>query len=115
MWVPEVIVAGLLVGLLAVLAAAPAMLAWQIGAVLVIGGLALGVPLGLLYHRRMAVVLAGQLGPRWWWDPISYHGHLKEDTRMHVLRPFYWGAICCGGCFVGCAFCVVALLRLAFS
>ena len=73
------------------------MLSWtavlQLGVVGTALGLLLGVPTSLVYHVKLARVLAarGELPPRWWLSPTRLHAKLRGDERRSVLRWFFAG------------------------
>lgn len=106
----------LVVALLAVLVAggllAP-MLSWtavlQLGVLGVALGLALGIPTSLVYHVKLARVLAarGELPPRWWLSPTRLHPRLRGAERRAVLRWFYAGG---AGFVVTLAGCMAAFV-----
>jgi hypothetical protein len=56
-------------------------------------GLLVGVPSGFYYHVRLYRALAGRgvLPARWWWSPVRYHRHLRDEERRGVLAWFYLG------------------------
>jgi hypothetical protein len=94
---PEaLLVVALLVILIAGGVLAP-LLSWtavlQLGVVGTALGLLLGVPTSLVYHVKLARVLAarGELPPRWWLSPTRLHSKLRGDERRSVLRWFFAG------------------------
>lgn len=77
---------------------------WMVGA-----GMALGVPMGFLYHvaLRRALKARDVLPARWWWSPIRLNASLTEDERRWVL-PWMWaGGV--GFVFVTLGLAVVVL------
>lgn len=77
---------------------------------IVAGGLAFGVPTGLLYHLalRRALLRAGCLPPRWWWQPTSLHGAIPTAERRWVLG---W----CGAGAAGFAISVLGCVAVAIG
>jgi hypothetical protein len=65
-----------------------------VGAALVAGGLAVGIPTGFVYHLRLraCLVRSGQLPPHWLLSPTSTHHMLPVKERSRVLAWFYAGA-----------------------
>ena len=64
------------------------------GAAIVVGGIALGVPTGLVYHILLGRYLS-QRGPapaRWWWRPLEHHGALHARELSRVMPWCYAGA-----------------------
>ena len=63
----------------------------QLGVLGVALGLGLGIPTSLVYHAKLARVLAarGELPPRWWLSPTRLHSRLRGAERRAVLRWFY--------------------------
>jgi hypothetical protein len=82
------------------------------GAALVALGLALGVPLGVVYHLQLyrALVRRGELVRAWWLRPTSLHPPLGSPERRAVMPWFYAGALSVAVAFIGCAALLVALL-----
>ena len=74
------------------------------------GGLAFGVPTGLVYHvaLRRALLGAGCLPPRWWWQPTALHDAIPPADRWRVLG---W----CGAGAAGFAVSVVGCLAAAIG
>jgi len=113
---PEV---GLVVALVVLLVAggllAP-LLSWtavlQLGMLGVAFGLALGIPTSLVYHVKLARVLAarGELPPRWWLSPTRLHSRLRGDERRAVLRWFYAGGAGFVITLAGCAAAFIGAL-----
>ena len=63
----------------------------ELGVLGVALGLGLGIPTSLVYHAKLARVLAarGELPPRWWLSPTRLHTRLRGAERRAVLRWFY--------------------------
>jgi hypothetical protein len=97
-------VVALLVGGAALASLAPLALIMA-GAWLLAGGLAFGVPTGVVYHLalRRSLLRAQRLPPRWWLRPTSLHGDLPESDRGRVLAWCYAGALGFFASLVGCA------------
>ena len=91
---------------------APALLA--AGAWLVGGGLAFGLPTGLVYHvaLRRSLLAVGALPRRWWLHPLSLHPRLPDDAAPRVLLWCRLGALGCGIAFLGCAVFALGAFRL---
>ena len=81
------------------------------GAILLVGVL-VGVPTGIMYHVRLYQILhpRGQLDKRWLWHPLALHDCLEERERRRVLPWCYVGA---AGFFIIVAGIVVAGVGLA--
>ncbi len=73
------------------------------------GGLAFGVPTGLLYHLalRRALLRAGCLPSRWWWQPTALHDAIPKPERRWVLG---WCGAGAAGFVVSVAGCVVVAI-----
>lgn len=73
-----------------------------LGVWLVLGGLAFGVPTGLLYHLalRRSLLRQGRLPPRWWLRPTQLNESIPDADRRLVL----------GFCYAGAAGFLVTLL-----
>ena len=84
----------------------------QLGVLGVAFGLALGIPTSLVYHVKLARVLAarGELPPRWWLSPTRLHTRLRGVERRGVLRWFYAGGAGFVLTLVGCAAAFVGAL-----
>lgn len=87
------------------------------GLILIVLGLVVGVPTGMLYHVRLRAVLAagGALPARWWLHPTPLHERLDAERRRWVLRPFYAGAAGFLAILLGCGLAVVGVLRSPFG
>jgi hypothetical protein len=81
---------------------------------LVAGGLAFGLPTGLVYHLalRRSLAACGRLPPRWWLHPIALHPLLPEEDAFRVLAWCRLGALGCAVAFVGCAVFGLGAFRL---
>jgi hypothetical protein len=81
---------------------------------LVIGGLAFGLPTGLVYHIELHRSLAtlGRLPSRWWLRPIALHPLLRAEDRFHVLSWCRLGAFGCAVAFLGCGVFGLGAFRL---
>lgn len=86
----------------------------SLGAWLVVGGLAVSVPAGVVYHLRLraALLARGPLPARWIWSPQSHHQTLAHADRQRVLPWFAVGAVSVTAVFVGCALGFVGALKL---
>ena len=82
------------------------------GVGLVAVGAVLGVPTGFYYHVKLHQALAprGELPPRWWWSPVRYHAHLREDERSGVLLWFYLGGAGFAVMVLGCLVTLMGVL-----
>lgn len=80
------------------------------------GGLAVGVPTGLVYHVRLARALArrGRLPPRWWLRPTALHGALEPEDRRRVLPWCTAGAAGFLATVAGCLAIVAGVVSAAF-
>jgi hypothetical protein len=78
-----------------------------------LGGLALGIPTGALYHLELYRSLRAceRLPERWWVAPISHHRVIPSEDRMRVLGWCYVGAAGFLVTVLGCALVALALLR----
>ena len=65
------------------------------GVWMVVGGFALGVPTGFIYHVQLWRTLKprGELPAGWVWKPIELNKKLRSYDRMRVLSWCYLGAI----------------------
>ncbi len=92
----------MVVGLMALLVGAPMVVSvwpWEYlfggGWILVVVGLALGVPTGFWYHvllyRRLSP--KGRLPRGWFWHPVNLHDRLTADERAEVLVWFFLGGV----------------------
>ena len=96
---------------LALAAPPPSLLA--VGFWVALGGLALGVPTGLVYHLalRRALLTAGRLPARWWLRPTALHGALPAARRASVLAWCRAGAAGFVISVTGCALVALATWR----
>jgi hypothetical protein len=110
---------GLVLALLALLCGAGfllPLLPWlaliQLGAVAIAFGLALGVPTGVVYHVKLARLLAAraELPPRWWLAPTRLHARLRAGERRGVLAWFYLGGAGFVITLAGCGLVVAGAL-----
>jgi hypothetical protein len=110
---------GLVLALLALLGVAGFLLplfSWlaliQLGAAAIAFGLALGVPTGLVYHVKLARLLAAraELPPRWWLAPTRLHMRLRSAEQRAVLAWFYLGGAGFVITLAGCALVVAGAL-----
>jgi hypothetical protein len=114
--VPEIWLVLALVVVLAAGALLLPLLSWtvvlQLGAAGVVLGLGLGIPTSLVYHVKLARVLAarGELPPRWWLSPTRLHVCLRGAERRAVLRWFYVGGAGFVITLAGCAAALVGAL-----
>lgn len=62
----------------------------ELGAWMVGGGFAFGVPPAIVYHAKLyrALVGAHLLKPGWYWRPTSYHGKI-DATAYRAMRPWF--------------------------
>jgi hypothetical protein len=113
--------AGLVIGVLSALSAA--VWAWTAlapdallaaGLWLVIGGLAFGLPTGLLYHieLRRSLAALGSLPRHWWLRPIALHPLLPRDAVFRVMAWCRLGAFGCAVAFLGCGVFGLGAFRL---
>ena len=110
---PEIGLVAALVVLLAAGGLLAPLVSWgvvlQLGVASVAFGLVLGIPASLVYHVKLARVLAprGELPPRWWFSPTPLHTRLRSAERRTVLRWFYAGG---AGFVITLAGCVAAFV-----
>lgn len=92
--------------------AAPILLAS--GAWIVAGGLAFGLPTGLVYHiaLRRSLLGVGALPRRWWLRPLALHPQLPAEDEPRVLLWCRLGALGCAVAFVGCGVFALGAFRL---
>jgi hypothetical protein len=107
----EVMLAGGFLLLLCAISAVLALVAWDSlligGSLLIVLGMAVGVPAGLVYHVKLYQCLGpdGGLPQGWWLGPTSLHHLLDDGPRgRQVMRWCYLGA---AGFFVVIAGCVL--------
>lgn len=83
----------------------------QWGLVLVVAGLAFGLPCAVRYHQLLHRALAGRgvLSPRWLWSPLAEHDKLLDDERGPVLAWCYAGAAGWGVAILGCVLLGIAV------
>ena len=86
-------VAGLLG--LGVMASIPWETGLIIGAGVVLFGLLVGVPTGVVYHVQLYRVLApkGGLPGGWYWRPLQFNAELTEAERQRVMPWCYAGGL----------------------
>lgn len=81
-------------------------LAWDAmllgGLALLVLGLAVGIPTGVVYHVLLHRACADKLPPRWWLRPLEQHHLLPPERRTVVLGWCYTGAVGCGVALLGC-------------
>ncbi len=79
------------------------------GAIMVVAGMLLGVPTGVLYHLALYRRLRprGPLPPRWWVAPLKLHPRLEARDRRSVMPWFWLGA---AGFLVTCLGCVLVAI-----
>jgi len=89
------------------------------GGLLVVLGMAIGVPAGLWYHVRLHIELARQrpLPRRWWLSPVQCHARLEAQALLRVQRSFYLGGagfvVTTLGCGVAALGCLAVFLSAA--
>ncbi len=78
------------------------------------GGLAFGVPTGLLYHLalRRALLRAGCLPDRWWWQPTALHDAIPIADRWWVLGWCGAGAVGFAVSVIGCVVVAIGAVRI---
>lgn len=79
------------------------------------GGLAFGVPTGLVYHLmlRRALLHAGCLPARWWWQPTALHPSIPSSERWHVLAWCGAGATGFAVSLLGCVVVAIGAIRIS--
>jgi hypothetical protein len=87
------------------------------GALLVVLGMAVGVPAGLWYHVRLHIELARQppLPRRWWLSPVQHHARLEAQALRRVRRSFYLGGAGFVVTALGCGVATLGCLAIFFS
>lgn len=110
-----IVVAGL--GVMLVLALAPAPGLIYGGVALALGGVLIGAIAGFVYHVLLHRHLAprGELQPRWWWNPVPYNKHLQPEERRRTMPWFYVGAAAWVTSMLGCVGSVTGMLRTLAS
>jgi hypothetical protein len=99
---------------LAFIGLVPAPWAFPVGIVLLVAGLAVGIPTSTVYHWRLHALLAprGVLGRGWVWNPTRHHRELVDEReRVWVLTPFFVAGLAFMACIGGLVIVVAALLR----
>ena len=78
-----------------------------------LGGLALGIPTGALYHVELhrSLSACARLPERWWVSPTSLHGLIPPTDRVRVLGWCYAGAAGFVVTVLGCVLVAFALFR----
>ena len=82
---------------------------------LVAGGLAFGVPTGFVYHvaLRRALLGAGCLPARWWWQPTALHAAIPPSERLWVLGWCGAGAAGFAVSVLGCVVVAIGAVRIS--
>jgi hypothetical protein len=85
-----------------------------VGAWLVAGGLACGLPTGVVYHLvlRRSLLALGVLPRRWWLHPLALHPLLPTEDAPRVLLWCRLGALGCAIAFIGCAVFALGAFRM---
>lgn len=67
----------------------------NIGLVMLVVGLAEGIPTGFWYHvvLRRILLQRGKLPPRWWIHPTRHHEHLTPEEHRRIRLWFVLGGI----------------------
>jgi hypothetical protein len=66
-----------------------------IGLLMLVVGLAEGIPTGFWYHvaLRRILIQRGTLPPKWWIHPTRHHGQLTQDEHRRIRLWFALGGI----------------------
>jgi hypothetical protein len=102
-----------LIGVPTLLAVASWDIVFVIGLALVLVGMGVGVPAGVVYHAKLWRALAprGALGRTWWLRPTAFHGALEAGERPGVMRWFYIGAVSWVLAVAGCVIAALGAVR----
>ena len=67
----------------------------SIGLLMLLVGLAEGIPTGFWYHvvLRRILVKRGHLPPKWWIHPTRHHGQLTPEEHRRIRLWFVLGGI----------------------
>ena len=92
---------GIVAGIVVVIGSVSALtlLNWRdtlvLGAWLVVGGFALGLPTGFIYHVQLYRALKpfGVLPKGWFWRPIPLNEQLQDQDRSRVMPWCYVGGL----------------------
>jgi hypothetical protein len=108
---------GVVALLVATVVAVPALvsvIAWNVplglGVTLVVLGIVVGVPAGIVYHLRLYRALHPASG--WWLHPTALHTQLSDAQRTGVMRWFRVGALSFILAIVGCALAALGAARI---
>ncbi len=81
-------------------------MAWDLmligGLGLLVLGLGVGIPTGVVYHVLLHRAAGAQLPRRWWLHPTNHHDLIPAERRRVVLGWCYTGAAGCGVALIGC-------------
>lgn len=81
-------------------------LAWDLmligGLGLLVLGLVVGIPTGVVYHVLLHRACGARLPARWWIHPTEHHDLIPAERRRAVLAWCYTGAAGCGVALLGC-------------
>ena len=81
-------------------------LAWDLmligGLGLLVVGLGVGIPTGVVYHVLLHRACRQRLPVRWWLHPTDHHDLIPPERRRVVLGWCYTGAAGCGVALLGC-------------
>ncbi len=83
-----------------------------VGGWLIVLGLLIGLPCGVLYHVLLhrALTRAGGAPRGWIWHPTKLHDGVPRSERARFMPSFWTGAAACGLVFFGCAVVFVAAI-----
>jgi hypothetical protein len=84
-----------------------------VGGGMIVLGLLVGVPTGVMWHVRLYQVLSplGRLEPGWLWSPIGYNEQLPEENRREVLAWCYVGGLGFGVFLLGAVVAGAGIIR----
>jgi len=84
----------------------------NIGLVMLLAGLAEGIPTGFWYHvvLRRILIQRGNLPRKWWIHPTRHHGQLTPEEHRRIRLWFVLGGIGYGIAVTGGLAAIVGLL-----
>lgn len=107
----ETLIAAGIVGMLALVMLLPKFISgWVLlkaSLVMVVVGLAVGIPAGIQYHLVLVKHWPGARPKRWWIDPSSLHVRLLDSGRRAIKPWWVLGGL---GWWVAMAGCLVAFV-----
>jgi hypothetical protein len=100
-----------LIGLAALVASLPTLTSLWIALGLVLTGMALGGPFGVLYHLKLRreLRLLGELPKRWYLHPTRLHRVLSDEAMRRIGPAFALGALGFGLMMLGCTLATMVI------